>query len=404
MKTLRRRGAAAVELSITMVVLVPLVFFTIFLEDFAYYRLEGQEPTVAAISDLIVPDYMKKMGSDKVQHPNRLKYCDHSAAYDSYDRDFECDGTGSSGGGGSAGLGATGGAPADLGHHHATGAHACWLGAQELTCTATNGNEKNINVGAMGGYQSGWHGSSGTTYCSSQLNVFNAIIPRKPSTEGGWLWGKKSLTDHKQFGKAGGGVRDGAGGSTSWDQDEGYGISNVHSDGTGEATNNQGGDEQGNWLMTKEELYAVSDPWALSTIKDVTPHVGGTSPAGVGGLGGLGGGGSGGPGGGGLGAFGGFGSGSGSGSDDPHPLQSRTQHFYQNYGKDPASTGMDWEDSMVQLKMLNDNAGKDTLGDNLKSVPVEWKTARDRGNNGGYASGYQDSRQRSFSRGNSYPY
>ena len=49
-----RRGQAAVEMAITMVLLIPLIFFALFLQDFAYYKLEGQEPIVSATSDYVV--------------------------------------------------------------------------------------------------------------------------------------------------------------------------------------------------------------------------------------------------------------------------------------------------------------------------------------------------------------
>jgi hypothetical protein len=59
---LRARGAAAVETAVTMIVLVPLIFYTLFLEDMLAYKLENQEPGIVAAWDYTTNDYMKEIG------------------------------------------------------------------------------------------------------------------------------------------------------------------------------------------------------------------------------------------------------------------------------------------------------------------------------------------------------
>ncbi|MFO0597227.1 MAG: hypothetical protein U0228_18080 [Myxococcaceae bacterium] len=369
----RARGAAAVELAITMVVLVPLMFFALFLQDFVYYRLNGQEPVLNAQLDHVTPDYMNN--DPDVGGQNRLKYCDHTSAYDSYEQGYDCNGDSGGGGGGAGGPGGvTGGSAAKIGHHHATGAHQCWLGGgQQLQC----GNSKTGGIEIVTGtamtefHATGWN-KGGLMTCSAQLNVFNWIIPRQINQEGGWLWSKKANTNKTQYGKKGGGSRQG---ETQWD-DNAYGIGDVHTDGSSTGSNSGVGDgesEMGSWLMSKEELAQLVDPWALTHIDTVKPlsYAPATDSLEPGKI---------------------------PGTDSPYnPLLSRTGHYYNKYASNAVSSAESWQSGVKDF--LSDNAFKDGYGDTLKSVPVMWSPDKTRpGYKGGYASGYADSRQANVNR------
>ncbi len=381
------RGAAAVEMAITMVVLIPLIFYALFLQDFVYYRLNGQETLVAAAFDHVTPDYMRQ--APDVGGMNRLKFCDHTAAYDSYERDFECEGGGGGSSGGSGGPGtSTTGSSGGLGHHHAVGAHQCWIGGgQEIDCPVSKGVEISMLPRTrpfMTFFATDWN-RGGIATCSAQLKVTNYVIPRMLSSEsGGWLWSKKKLTDRKQLSATGSG--------TEYKGDqwaEGGSIGGAHSDfASGEFAAQEGpGDgegEMGSWLFSKEEMGVLVDPWALSDIKEIEPHYGspittflapGTIP----------------------------GSDMVPGEDD-HPLLTRTGNYYNHYAKDAADKGMDWHKDMVDKDFLDTFSGWDAAGDQLKSVPVTWKKNKPKpGYSGGKASGYADSRAPGANRANKYP-
>jgi hypothetical protein len=370
---LRRRGAAAVEMSITMVVLIPLIFFALFLEDFVYYRLNGQEPLISAQWDHVTPDYMKQ--APDVGGMNRLKYCDHTAAFDSYQQQFDCQGAGGAeeddDGGGGGGLGISGGGGGSkIGHHHATGAHQCWLGGgQQLRCSVDRSGGVDI---VQGKPMTGFHGATtwnrgGLATCSAQLNVFNWIIPKSISQGGGWLWSKKENINKTQYGKAGGG--DNAG-SKEWN--ENYSIADAHTDGS------SSGGGTGSWLMSKEELSMMVDPWALTHIDAVYPLSMAlltvkNPPGKVVGI------------------------------DAPYnPLLARTGWYYNLYAKEGLNKAHMWHRDMKFF--LDPKSQEDGYGDHLHSVPVMWKPEKERtGYKGGYASGYEDSRQKSANRPNKFP-
>jgi hypothetical protein len=367
---LRQTGAAAVEMAITMVVLIPLIFLALFLEDFIYYRLNGQEPLIAAAWDHITPDYMTT--APDVGGMNRLKYCDHTAAYDSYNKEYDCQGAGGAEEPGDGDVSATGSSGGDIGHHHATGAHQCWLGGgQQLRCSINRVGGAQILVGsAMQEFHASPWNKGGTATCSAQLNVFNWIIPKSISEGGGWLWSKKQTTNRTQFGKAGGGSRQG---EKSWGED--YSIGDAHKDGSSiSASDNQGDGEgeMGSWLLSKEQHAVLVDPWALTHIAAVSPLsrsplTNTLTPGKVVGV------------------------------DTPYnPLLSRTGHYYRKYGDSAISGAMQWNEDMSDY--LDEASRTDGKGDNLNSVPVMWKPEKTRrGYKAGYASGYEDSRQGNYS-------
>lgn len=376
MRNLGNRGAAAVEMAVTMVVLIPLIFYALFLQDFLYYKLEGQEPTLSAAWDHVTPDYMRSSPAG-IGNMNRLKYCDHTAAYDSYNRDFDCDATYSlSGNSGGPGITVSATGHGDLGHHHAVGAHACWLGGgQQVQCTVWASVGQNLFPASrpfltFNGSQ--WN-QGGMASCSARLNVFNSIIPEMISAEGGWLWSQTRLTNKTQFGRSGGGNR---AGDKEWD--EGYNFNDVHLDGMiGTITSSLGGG--GSWIFATESVSLLVDPWALTDIKDINSHEGSplTSYAPPGRVPGV---------------------------DVYHPLLDRTANYYNYYAAAALLQSNAWHLAMRKAEFLDDASQRDVSGDHLESVPVTWNSLKPRpGFQGGFASGYADSRMPGVIREDKYP-
>jgi hypothetical protein len=263
-----------------------------------------------------------------------------------------------------------GGGGSKIGHHHATGAHQCWLGGgQQLRCSVDRSGGVDI---VQGKPMTGFHGATtwnrgGLATCSAQLNVFNWIIPKSISQGGGWLWSKKENINKTQYGKAGGG--DNAG-SKEWN--ENYSIADAHKDGS------SSGGGTGSWLMSKEELSMMVDPWALTHIDAVYPLSMAlltvkNPPGKVVGI------------------------------DAPYnPLLARTGWYYSLYAKEGLNKAHMWHRDMKFF--LDPKSQEDGYGDHLHSVPVMWKPEKERtGYKGGYASGYEDSRQKSANRPNKFP-
>ncbi|MDP2272350.1 MAG: hypothetical protein Q8N23_29035 [Archangium sp.] len=380
---LRKRGAAAVELAVTMVLLVPLILYTLFLEDLLAYKLESQEPTVTAGWDYITNDYMR--GRKDIGRLNRLKFCDHSAAFDSFDVGYDCNGvdTGGSGsedtGAGSGAVDVTGGSGGGgaKGHHQAGAAHQCWLvpGADQVRCSidSTGGAMATMVGTAAPMYTaSGWN-KGGIVTCKAKLGVMNYMLPMKFME-----WAGKNDVSNKGRNSAG------AGDNATFTQiDAATKDTTVHDD-----KNNAGNA----WVLTEETFAVMADPWALNDIEDVDPSKG--SP---------------------MTSF--LKPGMIPGQDIYHPLLDRSGHYYNRYAGDANSKAKDWFDNSAisgSNGLLNKSvlfgAAHDGIagmgGDNPASLPVKWEAAPSRpGDPDGYASGWADQRQSQASSSRSqYPW
>ncbi|MGV3621854.1 MAG: hypothetical protein ACO1OB_13605 [Archangium sp.] len=382
---MRRRGAAAVETAVTTIVLVPLILYTLFLEDLLYYRLENQEPTIVAGWDYLTNNYMKAGDKRDIGRLNRLKYCDHTAAYDSYEQPYDCTGTdtGPSGnedsGGGSQSYDVGGSAGGnDRGHHNATAAHQCWIvegGADQVRCTVSKGNDATLfrEQAAVLYSQSGWN-QGGTVQCNARLGVMNYMLPNK-------VWGLMGMTgsgSDKAISSKGRNNA-GAGDSATFDQIQSKtSDTSVHADKSNTANA---------WILRQESFGVMADPWALNLVDEkVEPSTG--SP---------------------ITSF--IKPGQIPGQDIHHPLLDRSGHYYNDYMKDGNKAAKDYFDQMTDF--LQDSmvfgANMDGLGplggDKPDTLPVYWDKDVQRSNNGGKASGYEDSRQAQASSGRSeYPW
>ena len=160
MKALKqsRRGAASVELAVSVIFLVPLIMYMLFLQDMLIMKLNGQEAAVQATWDFTILDYGSAQPADGIANFSRLTYCDHSAAYDSYDNKFECK---------------------DARHHKAMTAHECWTGVDhknyggQVKCSSSEPLTPNgAATSAVADF-----GNGGVVNCSSRLGIVNYYLP-----------------------------------------------------------------------------------------------------------------------------------------------------------------------------------------------------------------------------------
>lgn len=375
---LRRRGAAAVELAVCMVLLVPLILYTLFLEDLLAYKLESQEPTITAGWDYITNDYMT--GRKDIGRLNRLKFCDHSAAFDSFDPGYDCNGVDASGAAGEdTGIGAptnvTGGQNGGgaQGHHQAGAAHQCWLvpGADQVRCRVDReGGMVAVSAAtaATSYLNSGWN-KGGMVTCKAKLGVMNYMLPMKFME-----WAGKNDVTNKGRNSAG------AGPNANF-----VDIDNATKDSTVHADKDNGGNA---WVLTEETFAVMADPWALNVIDDIGPELGAPMTSTLK-------------------------PGTALGQDLYHPLLDRSAHYYNAYASQANTAANSWfSDNAISGGdgLLGDIANMDGAGgvggDNPSSLPVKWSTVPSRpGSPTGYASGWKDDRQSSVSGSRSaYPW
>ncbi len=382
-----------------MVLLVPLILYTLFLEDLLQYRLESQEPTITAGWDYITNDYMK--GRKDIGKLNRLKFCDHTVAFDSFDKGYDCNGMTAGGGAdedtgdgsGSGDVDATGGAGGGgaKGHHQAGAAHQCWIvpGADQVRC----GLDQQAGIRAMSVgtaaplyHTSKWN-KGGLVTCKAKLGVMNYMLPAR-FMQGGYNGftagsGGRVAVTNKGRNSAGAGAN-----ATFTEIDQATNDNSVHGD----------KDNTGNaWILREETFAVLADPWALNDIADVTPgfRAPATSlarpmsyPGYV------------------------------PGKDTYHPLLDRSGHYYNKYGSDAKDKAYDWfgnsaisgSDGFLNSSMLG-GADRDGIGgiggDDPGSLPVFYKKndVTRKGSPKGLASGWEDSRQSPASSGRSeYPW
>ncbi|MFZ5471719.1 MAG: hypothetical protein ACOZIN_20010 [Myxococcota bacterium] len=211
----RVRGGATVELAISMIVLIPIFLYALFLDDLLRYRLDLQEAVVSSPWDFTTQSYQPSAPALwDVQHFNRLSWCDHTSAYNSFDESFECE---------------------DQNHHQAVGAHVCWLtqGSKQVTCQLSKNEGK--FAGLIPGAIHEEFNRGGFYQCSARVAVLNYLLPQTLFSE----FSQTVMTDRKKMSGA------------------------VHSEGSGAAA----GDV---YLLDSQEFGLVTDTWALNTTQDRT--------------------------------------------------------------------------------------------------------------------------------------
>jgi predicted lactoylglutathione lyase len=170
-----RRGAAAVEMVVSLFVILPLAFYMVFLQDLILYKLNQQEGVLSAAWDFQVASYQETESHEKmkkvvqrVSQNHRRTFFDHTSAYNSYNSNWDAKNTGTPGDDGARG------------HHVAQGAHECWVsgGAQLPTCYLDRTFGRN-GLGSLGSSFYDAHNRGGAVMCDGQLGVFNKFLPQK---------------------------------------------------------------------------------------------------------------------------------------------------------------------------------------------------------------------------------
>ena len=176
------RGAAAVEMALSMIVLVPVFLYALFLDDLLRYSLEAQEAPLSTVWDATVQDHdppSNQRGTPvaSVQHNARLMFCDHESGQNRYDKRSNVT---LPGGGQESRLSDC----ADTDHHKALVAHVCWLNhghdqkgqqAKQVTC------EQKADGGTFGErLHDAFHAKytrGGLVQCSARALVQNYLLP-----------------------------------------------------------------------------------------------------------------------------------------------------------------------------------------------------------------------------------
>lgn len=237
----RPLGAAAVEMSICMLVIVPVFLYALFLDDLLRHSLDAQEAALSTAWDFSVQDYSEPLtkagggnppgGSTTVQHHARLMFCDHESGIDSYQRRSY---TGADG------------KPVsryrdceETNHHQALGAHVCWINsdAKQVTCEEADNSVAHVGDALHSSFQDAFtHG--GLIRCSARAVVENYLLPKSFLQE----FSKKELTRHQWKG-AGQAIHD----------------------------NSREGNSSNAYFLAEQRLAILTDTWALTQPANIRP-------------------------------------------------------------------------------------------------------------------------------------
>lgn len=241
----RSRGAATVEMAITMLLVVPIFLYALFLDDLLRYRQSQQEAILSTLWDFTTQNYDRELdkggakrdpGSNTLVQKNaRYMFCDHESGYDRFDKpdgDTYLDCTSED--------------------HHKKGAvvaHECWLNnaAQQIMCVGPDDSVGASSNNLWKQVQSAEHSHGGMLTCTGNLVVENYLLPR---------------TFMQEFSKDDKGVQlskanwSGAGGSY-------HGNAEAGTQGTG--------DNGTAYFFEKDKFSLLVDPWAYNKDQNVKP-------------------------------------------------------------------------------------------------------------------------------------
>lgn len=346
-RTMRRRGAAAVEMAVTMIVLLPLIFYSLFLEDLLIYHLNWQEAIVTSPWDPLVIDYTKKeSAATMAMRYNRVAYCDHTVANDSFNAQEDCD---------------------DDKHHKAMTAHQCWMGqGKQVTC----GREESVGASVQTDFANKF-GAGGLVHCTARLNVSNWFIINRFAT-----WGKDFIEkDRTKFSKEGGSQGKAAAdkhGSSGYTvtTETGWVFGRQGEGGGGSSSEEAGGDgtEENNpppagGTNTDDYFGVVHDPWAVNKPGLVMDSF------------------------------------MNSAKDSSHKIYERMSMYYElNIVSEATDKAKEFGDDLKSDELIGDKAlEEDSVGDDVKSPDMSFTagdhTRRSMGSPMDYSAGWPDDRQ-----------
>ncbi|GMU04502.1 hypothetical protein [Corallococcus caeni] len=233
-----RRGAASVEMALSMIALIPIFMYALFLDDLLRYSLDNQEAAVTTIWDFTTQDYTKGLkpgggggtgpqgGNSNVQHNARLTYCDHESGIDRPDvmsgsNYADCE---------------------DTDHHTALVAHVCWMNddAQQVTCSSPDTGAAKLG-GLADDYQDEFT-NGGYIVCEARAVVENYLLPEEFLPE----FSKEKLSKE------------------NWKKE---GVAKVHDN----AQAGIGGENGNAYFLKKQTMSILTDTWALTQDADISP-------------------------------------------------------------------------------------------------------------------------------------
>ncbi|WP_223642477.1 TadE/TadG family type IV pilus assembly protein [Corallococcus sp. EGB] len=228
------RGAASVEMALSMIVLIPIFLYAIFLDDLLRYSLDAQEAALSTVWDYTTQDYSKDLPQNRsgsagteIQYFSRLTFCDHESGIDRTDRQ----------GGDGSYLDCS-----DPDHHKAVVAHVCWMNsnAKQVTCEAPDRGAGSSVEPRHRMYQNEYT-KGGLVKCSARAVVENYMLPE---------------TFLPQFGKEPKLVK------KNW-----KGEGDVHSN----AEAGVGGEDGNAYFLKEQKLAIITDTWAITENADREP-------------------------------------------------------------------------------------------------------------------------------------
>ncbi len=157
------RGQAVVELAVSMLVIVPTFMYIFFLDDALRAKLDMIEAVITAPWEYARVNFEEGAAGSATRSAVRLGWCDHTTAYNSYDRGYDC---------------------AESVHHVAHAAHQCWMtqGGKQVTCEVKPAEYKLQGTLTASSAHDSWT-KGGSVRCSARLGVINYFLPQKLFTE-----------------------------------------------------------------------------------------------------------------------------------------------------------------------------------------------------------------------------
>lgn len=238
MKTVRRsnRGGATVELAVLMIVLIPTIMYTMYLEDLLYFKFDLEETVVSSAWDYSSADFRKYKApavTGRVVEAASQTFWDHTSAWNSYgDPNYDAK---------------------ETVHHQEMTAHQCWL--------AKGGDEIKCSVSAIVGMSIepvfNFKNHGGLASCEAILGVQNYFLPNQFFE---WF-GKVSISGKASAG-SGGGTSDSSKDSNQERKRQTTGQGAIHETAKGDT-----------YLYPKMKFGVVHDSWALYKTDNIDPDV-----------------------------------------------------------------------------------------------------------------------------------
>jgi hypothetical protein len=224
------RGAASVEAAISMIIIIPIFTYALFMDDLLRYAGDLQEAVVSTPWDFTIQDYTRPGelgltedsggtsepvgGATLVQRNARRMFCDHESSGDSYNQAQDCDSE----------------------NHHdgkALSGHVCWLNdnAHQVTCEPVRTNVGDLTDPTFRQYKSRFGNTGGLYECHGRTVVENYLMPKSFLQE----FSKEDLSKENWKKKG----------------------SSYHG-------NAQAGDNDTAYYLEQVNFALITDPWALN--------------------------------------------------------------------------------------------------------------------------------------------